>query len=147
MRYLIKNKKVKELVILSIIYCMAHWMLLVVSGRWWDDWCTFNQPFSTVIKMALELGRPFSIVITWFAKLLPEAGYRIVTFILYYYCMLFLYKALRMWLDLNDEDCFWICALYSVIPVNDARIMLCIFPYTIGLFFFMAGMISIVAKT
>lgn len=115
-------------------------MLLIVSGRWWDDWCFYNQPNWVSWNVALQLGRPSVYVILKFAKLLPEQGYRIITFFMFYFCMLFLYITLKNWLSISDRGRFWICALYAVIPANDARIVLAVFPYTVGFFFFMAGM-------
>lgn len=132
--------KKKELLILSLIYLASQGMLLIVSGRWWDDWCFHNQPFWALKLMAMQLGRPTLIAIVKFANFLPEPGYRIITFLMIYFCMLFTYKILRVWLKADARACFWICALYAVIPANDCRIVLAVFPYTIGLFFFMAGL-------
>ena len=140
MRYFIKNKKQRSLILLSLVYLASHGMLLIASGRWWDDWCFFNQPVEELKSWAMQLGRPSLIPIICFAKLLPEFGYRIITFVMFYYCMLFLYKVLDQWLQVDHYICFWICAIYCVIPANDARIMLSVFPYTVGIFFFMAGM-------
>lgn len=86
------------------------------------------------------MGRPSFFLDISFAKLFPESGYRVITFFLFYACMLFLWKILKNWLQMDDSARFWICALYAVMPINDIRIALIVFPYTIGLFFFMAGM-------
>lgn len=140
MRFLLKNGKKKELIILSVIYFCTHWMLLILSGRWWDDWCMYNQPTAVMKEWALSAGRPSIFFYMEFAKAIPEAGYRIITFIMFYYCTLFLYKILKNWLLLSDRACFLICAIYIVIPSYDCRALLAVFPYSIGLFFFMAGM-------
>lgn len=140
MRYFIQLDKKRELWILSLIYLLSHGFLIIISGRWWDDWCMVDQSYQALRNFAMEMGRPSVIIIMSFAKWLPEPGYRIITFLLFYWCGLFLYRILKEWLSLSDVACFWICALYSVIPANDARIMLAIFPYSISLFFFMAGM-------
>lgn len=141
MTILQRDCKYRNLIILSVIYLFSHGVLLIATGRWWDDWCFyFENPFSVIYHMALELGRPSAFLSFGFAKLLPEPGYRIITFFLFYACMLFLQQILRNWLQLDDSACFWICAMYAIMPINDARIMLAVFPYTVGLFFFMAGM-------
>ena len=139
MRYLLKQNKKKELILLSLLYLASQGMLLIVSGRWWDDWCFHNQPYYALKNMAMQLGRPTLIIIIKITKLLPESGYRIISYIMFYFCMLFTYKILRLWLKADDRACFWICALYAIVPANDARILLAVFPYSIGLFFFMAG--------
>lgn len=140
MRYFIQLDKKRELWILSLIYLLSHGFLIIISGRWWDDWCMVDQSYQALRNFAMEMGRPSVLIIMSFAKWLPEPGYRIITFLLFYWCGLFLYRILKEWLSLSDVACFWICALYSVIPANDARIMLAIFPYSISIFFFMAGM-------
>lgn len=140
MRYMVKQGKRKELILLSVIYFFSQGMLIFASGRWWDDWCSYNQPTWVIKDMAFRMGRPSAFLITRFAKIMPENGYCIITFFMFYFCMLFLYRILRNWLRFSFSACFWICALYAVIPANDARIMLSVFPYTVGVFFFMAGM-------
>ena len=131
-------KSINDLCYLTIIYTLSQIMLLFVSGRWWDDWCGYNQPLWVLKDAAYQIGRPDSFYISQFVQALPESGYRIITFFLFYFCMVFFYKLLKNWL--NDNTSFWICALYAVIPANDARIMVCVFHYSIGIFFFMAGL-------
>lgn len=140
MVFLLKRGKKRELIILSIIYVFTHGMLLILSGRWWDDWCMYNQSAEVMKEWALSAGRPSLFVYMEFAKAIPEVGYRIITFFMFYFCTFFLYKILKNWLLLSDRACFWICAIYIVIPANDCRALLAVFPYTIGLFFFMFGM-------
>lgn len=89
--------------------------------------------------MSLDLGRPSTFIIWGINELFPEWVYRYVTFLMFYIDMLFVYDILKIWLNANDEECFWISAMFAVLPANDARIMLCVFPYTFGLFFFLAG--------
>lgn len=125
---------------LLIVYFLAHGLLLVVSGRWWDDWCMFGISTSTLKDMTLELGRPSSYLLNLFARSMPEMGYRVVTFLMYFLCVLFFYQVLENWLSPGPDKCFWISCVYAVLPVNDVRITLAVFPYTVGLFFFMAGM-------
>lgn len=139
MRYLIKHDKKKELLIISMIYFLAHGFLLIASGRWWDDWCVFEQPFWTLKNFAMEMGRPSFIIEMTLAKILPESGYRIITFFMYFGCCFFLYRVLKEWLSISDSACFEISALYAVIPANDSRMLLCIFPNTVSTFFFMGG--------
>lgn len=140
MRYLIKEGKTKELKYLSLIYLLSQGFLLIATGRWWDDWCNYGQSQEVMKEIAMRLGRPIGYVIGAFAQAMPEPGYRIVTFIMFYFCMLFTYKIMKKWLNASDSACFWICALYAVIPANDLRITLSVFPYTVGLFWFMAGL-------
>ncbi len=140
MKYLFRKENRKQLLLLSLISLASQGLLLVVSGRWWDDWCSVDQSFHTLYDMAMQMGRPSVILTAGIAALLPESGYRYVTFLSFYFCMLFTCAIMKNWLKISDRACFWISALYSVIPANDARIMLSVFPYSIGLFFFMLAM-------
>ena len=139
MRYMLQHKKKKELLLFLLIYTCSQGMLLILSGRWWDDWCLYHQPFESLKSMAMQMGRPSVILFIKLATILPEPCYRIITFIFGFFCVLFTYKILKNWLNISDKACFWICALYAVIPANDVRALLSVFCYTVGLFFFMAG--------
>jgi len=130
----------KHFILLSLVYILSQGMLLVVSGRWWDDWVFYNQSWTALKEMGLEMGRPSLIIIMRFISILPESGYRIITFFMIYASMLFTYVVLKNWFRLDDSSCFWISMLYSVIPANDSRILSCVFSYTTGVFFFMAGL-------
>lgn len=146
MRYIINSGKKKELVFLSLIFFLSQGFLVIASGRWWDDWCLFEQPYQVLKNFAMQMGRPSVIAIIQFTKLFPEPGYRIITFLMFYFSMIFLYRILKEWLDVSDIGSFWICALYSVIPINDARMVLACFPYSISVFFFMAGMCYVIVN-
>ncbi len=130
----------KKLCVLSIIYTMAHGFLLIASGRWWDDWAFYDVPKETVWTLSSQTGRPSMYYIMRFVELMPVPVYRILTFVMFWFCMMFLYHILKNWLALRDDSCFWICAIYSIVPANDTRIINGAFPYTFGLFFFMAGL-------
>lgn len=129
----------RDILIITLIYVASQSILLIVTGRWWDDWVFYNQTQEDLIKIASETGRISFFVVIKFAKLFPENGYRIIVYLMYYFGALFFYATLKQALKINNKACCTICSLYVIIPVNDARIMLCVFPYAIGIFFFLAG--------
>ncbi len=47
MKYLIRMGKRKELIVLSAIYLLSQGFLLIMSGRWWDEWCFYKLPYWT----------------------------------------------------------------------------------------------------
>ena len=134
------NNRKRDIIGLTIIYFLSQWLLLVVSGRWWDDWCLWLAPAEAINSLGIELGRPSVSVILTVARALPESGYRWITYFMMYCCMLCLYSTLKTCLKLRDDDCFWIAAIYAIVPINDGRVALAMFPYTVGLFFFMLGL-------
>lgn len=129
----------RNILIITLVYIASQSLLLIVTGRWWDDWCYYNQRQEDLIKIASETGRLSLFFIIRFAKLFPENGYRILTYFMCYLGTLFFYGILRRTLKITNKACCMISCLYTIIPVNDARIMLCVFLYTVGLFFFLAG--------
>lgn len=129
----------KSILIISLVYIASQSMLLIISGRWWDDWCFYNQRTEDLIKIAMESGRPSFFFLIKFAKLFSEDAYRILIFIMFYFGALFFYGILRRVLRLTHTTCCIICCLYIIIPANDARIMLSVFSYSIGNFFFLFG--------
>ena len=52
---------------------------------------------------------------------------------------LILYIIIRNFGMFTAKEALWLSVLYSVIPVNDARIILCTFSYGVGLASFLAG--------
>lgn len=131
-----KNNIIK----LTLLYFAAHWLLLVITGHWIDDWCVYDQPINIIMKLFTEAGAIFAVPSYIINDFLPADGYKKILFFLYYTNVLCLYKTLRNWLKCAHNTCFWICALYSVIPCNDARMMLILFDYGIALCCFMLGL-------
>lgn len=129
----------KYILIITLVYIASQSILLIITGRWWDDWIFYNQTTDDLIKIATETGRISWLFIIKFAKILPEWGYRILTYFMFYFGTLFFYRILKRTLDITDRACCIISCIYIIIPANDARIMLCVFPYTIGLYFFLFG--------
>lgn len=138
------RKEHKYIAIIGIIFTCAHWPLLVVTGRWWDDWAVYNQTTVDLWNMAKEMGRPSYFYITEFISHVPEPCYRIITFFMFLLSAMFLYRIIRYTFAISDEKNCALCCIYSVIPVNDIRIAECVFPYTIGVFFFMLAFYNLV---
>ena len=55
MIYFVKNKKINNLIIIALVYFALHIFLIVITGRWWDDWCFYNQEDYALKKMAFSL--------------------------------------------------------------------------------------------
>ncbi len=134
------SEKKKWIPVLTLIYTSAHWFLFIATGRWWQSWLFWNTSKEALWDMTLQQGRPSLYWLMRFVEAFPGPVYRILTFFMFWTCMLLIYGILRNWMNLNRKACFWISALYSVIPAYDFRIIQGAFPYTLGLFLFMAGL-------
>lgn len=122
--------------LLIAVYFFAHFMLCLISGQWWDDWCYWINGAEHLKIAYLESGIPLQayniISVMW----LPNWGYRIVVFFLFLAIGLMFYSILRRLDFMTDEDAFWISAISMVVPVNDARTILNCYGYSISLFIF-----------
>lgn len=123
----------KQILILISTYVVAHLLLLIVTGTWWDDWCSIGIDNNDLRDMLfLPMGRPDLIWTFYF----PREFYREFVF-LAFGLMIFCWNyILKNWLELDKEHRFWICLLFATMPANDARVVWAVFPYTVGLLLF-----------
>ncbi len=124
---------------LAIIYTAAHFMLCLISGQWWDDWCYWINGPQQLVRSYTASGIPvqayYIISVMW----LPNWGYRIVVFLLFLFVALIFYEILRQMDFFAEEDAFFIAAVAMTVPVNDARTVLNCYAYTFEIFLFMCG--------
>lgn len=85
--------------------------------------------------VASESGRPEWRVLVPFCMSLPNNG-RILIFFLYMLDSVFLYKILINSELFDEKASLYITLLFTIIPVNDSRILISNFAYSVGLFFF-----------
>ena len=134
-----KSRVVLSYVWLVIIYIAAHILLCLVSGQWWDDWCYWlNGPEQ--LKVAyFESGMPLQAYFILSVMWLPNWGYRVVVFFLYLVTGLLFYSIVRNINLFSNEDAFYIAAVAMTVPVNDARIVLNCYGYSLEITLFMIG--------
>ncbi len=121
--------------IITAVYFLAHAFMLILSGCWWDDWTFMSHNLAYINDVAMESGRPEWNLLIPFCWSQPNNG-RILIFFLYYLDALFVYIALKHSRLFNEKESLLIALLFAVFPVNDARILISNFSYTVGLFFF-----------
>jgi len=121
---------------MTLVYILAHGFLLIVTGRWWDDWVYANKNWDYLYEVMRQSSLPLIAYFDASTWLFPDGFYRVIVFAIYYAGALFCYQGLRMMEFLSEKESFFITLLYLVIPVNDARIAWICYPYSLGLFFF-----------
>lgn len=129
----------KHRIYLALIYTAAHFMLLLISGQWWDDWCYWINGPEQLISLYSASGIPMQAYYIMSVMWLPNWGYRIVVFVLFLLVALLFYEILRGMDIFSEDDAFFIAAVALTVPVNDARTVLNCFAYTVEIFLFMAG--------
>ena len=124
--------------LIVITYVLAHSFLLILSGCWWDDWTFMTHNTNYVAIVAAESGRPEWNLLVPFCWSLPQNG-RILIYFLYLGISLFVYRILKESGLFSEEDSLIITLLFSVVPVDEARLLISNFAYTVGLFLFYLG--------
>ena len=132
----IEKTTVKHICLLSVIFLFVNWFLLIISGVWWDDWAFYSRNVELVHEVMRQQSLPLEAYILRSVWWLPNGGYRVVVFLLFYFGSLLLYGVLRRTSVFNDQASFWITALYIAAPINDARVTLICYGYSLGLFSF-----------
>ena len=119
-------------------YVLAHSFLLILSGCWWDDWTFMSHNTNYIAIVAADSDRPEWNLLVPLCWSLPNNG-RILIYFLYLGMSLFVYHILRGSTLFSEEDSLIITLLFSTVPVNEARLLISNFAYTVGLFLFYLG--------
>lgn len=125
-------------------YTLAHFFLLLLNGCWWDDWTFMTHNTEYIAIVARDSGRPEWNLLIPLCWSLPNNG-RILIYFMYLGISLFVYRLLKESTLFSDEDSLVIALLFSTVPVNEARLLISNFPYTVGLFLFYLGFMLFVS--
>ena len=126
------DKKYRHIFWITVVYLLSQWFLLIVTGRWWDDWVYADKNWDYLYEVMRQSSVPFIAYLDASLWQLPDGFYRVITFALYYAGTILFYFILRRTSIFQDEECFWIALLYVTVPANDARILWICFPYGVG---------------
>ena len=129
-----ESTAVRQVFWLTIVYVLGHSFLLMATGRWWDDWVYADKNWDYLLEVFMQSSLPLHAFINAGLWILPDGFYRIITFFLFYVGGIFVFLILKKLEFITKEECFWIVALYYVIPINDARITWICYGYSLGLF-------------
>lgn len=139
------KKKLKDICIIAIVYILVHGFMLILTGTFWDDWTSFFMNYSAKNLEGFESGRPYyslAIEMVWW---IPKYGYRKLSFLLYFLIYVLTYLFLKRELEYFDHKyangALIITLINIALPINDARVILANFPYTLGLSLFFAGLL------
>lgn len=128
-----------NVIIIIVANILSQGFLLIATGTFWDDWMYYYRDRTGLWKEFMEAGRPSSAFWVETVWNLPHYGYRWLVFLLFMITALILYALIRNSKMFNQNEALWLSVLYTVMPVNDARIILCTFSYAVGLTSFMIG--------
>lgn len=122
-----------DYICITLVYFLSQFMLLIITGRWADDWNYYPHDVEFLHEVMRQSGIPLEAYILRSVWWIPKDGYRIIVFLLYLVGTYFLYKTLINLNLFSKQACLWICMLYEIIPINDIRVTLICFGYALGL--------------
>lgn len=126
-----EDAQFRQILWLTVIYVLAHWLLLVSRGIWWDDWVYADHNAEYIIEVCKQNSLPLSAIVCIISWYIP---YKFFVFVMFYTDGILLYKILNCIDWISEEATFWVSALFLIVPVNDARITWMCFDYSLGLF-------------
>jgi len=129
----------RDIIVLSLVYFLSQGFILVLTGTWWDEKTWFFSSRQQMWDVALQLGKPTSYFVFSFLMSIPEWWGRVLIFILYYLSVLGVYIIFNQIPFISSQDVMLMTSLYVIIPINDARVLLGVFPYSLGYFLFILG--------
>lgn len=130
-----KREQVKQFIILSVVFFIAHGFILIATGRWYDDWLSYNVDPKAYAKFMVGLGKIDAFWVGYTG--INETLSRIVVFSIYYASVFFVYAFCIRAIECSNKDAFCISLLYIVLPINDARILYGCIPYALGMLLFL----------
>lgn len=126
-------RKKKDYIWITLVYFLSQFMLIIITGRWADDWAYYPHDVRFLHEAMNQSGMPLEAYILRSVWWIPNDGYRVIVFLLYLIGTYFLYKTLKNLNIFSEQACLWLCLLYETIPINDIRVTLICFGYALGL--------------
>ena len=109
-----------DLAVVCILYSLAHGLLLLNSGVFWDDWVVFGMRPDLIRTLYYEVGLPpgyfYHRIVDW------VLGHRIVTFLSFLLASVALHQVLSRVRDLTRFERVSVVLVFALIPTASARI-------------------------
>lgn len=121
-----------DVIIIFLANLLAHGWLLILTGTFWDDWLYYYYDKNVLWKQFMEAGRPSSAIWIELVWKLPNFGYRKLVFLLFLLISILFYIVLKNISWFEQREALYLSILFTVLPVNDCRVLLCDFVYTVG---------------
>jgi hypothetical protein len=132
------NPVVFDLSCLTLVYTLAHGLMLFNRGMYWDDWVLYNMDKVLIIDMFKQAG------VFWvgYLHMLVSGGgvtaYRVVSFTSYLLAAWCLYAVLKE-LNVDRYSRLFVVIFFAIYPVNNGRIAMINMPSAICYALFFGG--------
>jgi hypothetical protein len=131
-----------DIIIITIVYTMAHFLMLLNNGIFWDDWIYINWDKSIMLDHFAQFG---NIFLGYYFNLIFSLGnsvfiFRLLTFLAFLLSALLLNETLKTVKGIDHTSRLLLVLLFAIIPVNGARIAISVSEYALCYFFFFLGL-------
>lgn len=109
-----------------------------VLGSWWDDYKYQVFKYADIKEHMVSAGRLDAYYMLMPVNRLPIWMFRVLVVILYMISAVLIYLIVAQTFE-NLQMAFGIGILYNAIPVNDVRLMKCVYPYTLSVCMFLTA--------
>ena len=121
---MIKRILKSDLFIVTVVYSVAHGLMVLNNGVFWDDWAVFNQTPETLLGYIRQRDGLFLRYLIHF-PLLSDFGVaiiRIIIFLSYLIATLLFYNILTYIKEIDGFSKLIIVLIFALFPINQARI-------------------------
>lgn len=139
-----KNEHLGNVVIISIAFLLTHGIITFITGTWWDDKIGAFATDEELWRLTLQLGKPSAYFLTKFYFSIPEIMARLTILLCFYSATLGMYYIYQRLPYINARRALYLTLIYNALPINDARIMVAVFPYTVGYMFFIIAFCGLI---
>ncbi len=119
--------------VIAAVYALAHGLMLVDDGLFWDDWCIIGVDRHQLGEHLRQMGVPLLSELHLAMTALPctATAYRLAAFASYLVAALALLGVLRTIPSIDARTRLGICLVFAVLPVNAARESACCLHYAV----------------
>jgi hypothetical protein len=125
-----------DLFLLTLAYTIAHGLMLLNHGVFWDDWILYNMDTAIILGTFDQAGSVWTAYLHLLVSSAGASGYRAVVFACYLIAAWCLFGVLSR-LNIGRYERLFIVIFFAIFPVNSARIAMINMPsaFCYALFF------------
>lgn len=112
-----------DLASIVFLYVMAHGLLLLNKGYYWDDWTFYHIRAADAMREFVDNGnRWFGYYLDFLFTAEPFVSPKLLTFLAYLLAAVFLHRTLLTVTEMSRPSRFFVVVFFALFPVNFARV-------------------------
>ena len=137
----------KSLLLISLTYLFSQGFLLILTGRWWDDWSMWGASEDILAEWARQSAILPGQWIWPIHRSMSDRCHFGLVFLLMYFVGILIYFILKDSKFFSNKACLFITIIYVNFPCFDARAFLCVMYYVECLFLFVLAAYIMIRST